>query len=232
MDVSQYTAQNTAQTLLAPKPATAGGTRISDAALTQAKALGASLGAPDGAAATDAKSASAPGGLFEQLLDTVNPLQHLPGVSSLYQSVTGDGKSALSSMAGGFLFGGPVGLAAGAASSFMELVTGKSLLGNLQAMLGIGEDNANADGSTTEKAVSVAADSRGAAQVKSGLSVQQYQAFAETTDARFSGVGANQANIAWADNLWTQSALSQATGLYEQTQTLGGGAAERTRRSA
>lgn len=73
--------------------------------------------------------------LFDTLLDTVNPLQHIPGVSTAYQAVTGDESSAVANMAGGFLFGGPVGLAAGAATSFFELLTGKSIMDHATSFL-------------------------------------------------------------------------------------------------
>ena len=39
--------------------------------------------------------------LLNTVVDAVNPLQHIPGVSTAYQSATGDTQNALSSMAGG-----------------------------------------------------------------------------------------------------------------------------------
>ncbi len=45
----------------------------------------------------------------EEIFDAVNPLQHIPIVNNLYQSMTGDSIGAISSIIGGALFGGPIG---------------------------------------------------------------------------------------------------------------------------
>ena len=49
---------------------------------------------------------------FADLVDTLNPLQHIPVVSELYRSVTGDKISPHARIAGGTLYGGPVGAVA------------------------------------------------------------------------------------------------------------------------
>lgn len=169
------------------------------------------------------------GSLFDTLLDTVNPLQHIPVVSDLYQSVTGDQSNAVANMAGGFLFGGPLGLAAGAASSFLELVTGKSLMGNAMAFLS-GDEEAPAS-STSGVAQSVAVDaSDPLAAPDKGVSLQQYQAFANASSGIHQGIGAKATDVGWADNIWTQQALKQATGSYEAQQGLGGSQTTRMER--
>lgn len=43
------------------------------------------------------------------VIDIVNPLHHIPIVSNLYQSATGDTISSVAQIVGGGLFGGPVG---------------------------------------------------------------------------------------------------------------------------
>lgn len=53
---------------------------------------------------------------FGDLIDTLNPLQHIPVISELYRSVTGDSISPQARVAGGTLYGGPVGLMASIAS--------------------------------------------------------------------------------------------------------------------
>lgn len=169
------------------------------------------------------------GGLFETLLDTVNPLQHIPVVKDLYQSVSGDQSSAVANMAGGFLFGGPLGLAAGAAGSFLELITGKSLFGNAMAFLS-GEDEAPPS-MTSGSIPSVAADANDALTAPDkGVSLQQYQAFANASSGIHQGIGARATDVGWADNLWTQQALKQATGSYESQQALGGSQTTRVER--
>lgn len=43
------------------------------------------------------------------IIDIVNPLQHIPVVSNLYQSATGDTIGAVAQIVGGAIFGGPIG---------------------------------------------------------------------------------------------------------------------------
>lgn len=65
------------------------------------------------------------GGFLDTLIDAVNPLQHLPVVSSLYREASGDGISGLARIAGGALFGGIPGLITSAAVSLFDAVTGE-----------------------------------------------------------------------------------------------------------
>ena len=46
---------------------------------------------------------------FGDIVDIVNPLQHIPMVSNLYQSATGDTMGSIAQIVGGGIFGGPVG---------------------------------------------------------------------------------------------------------------------------
>ncbi|MSQ67469.1 MAG: hypothetical protein EXR83_04655 [Gammaproteobacteria bacterium] len=48
---------------------------------------------------------------FADVLDVVNPLQHIPLVSTLYRRLTGDAIDPAMQLAGGALYGGPVGVA-------------------------------------------------------------------------------------------------------------------------
>jgi hypothetical protein len=63
---------------------------------------------------------------FDDLLDVVNPLQHLPGVAQVYRHVTGDEIGMLPRIAGGLLFGGPLGAAAATLTAGIEAGTGKT----------------------------------------------------------------------------------------------------------
>ncbi len=62
--------------------------------------------------------------LFD-LLDIVNPLQHIPVVSTLYRAVTGDTIAPMPRILGGALLGGPIGAGAAMANVFVEEATGK-----------------------------------------------------------------------------------------------------------
>lgn len=64
---------------------------------------------------------------FDDFLDIINPLQHIPFVSSLYREITGDEISPGSRMIGGTLFSGGVGLAVSFINSAIEDSTGKDV---------------------------------------------------------------------------------------------------------
>lgn len=48
---------------------------------------------------------------FGDIIDIINPLQHIPIISSIYRKVTGDVIAPAMEIAGGALFGGPLGAA-------------------------------------------------------------------------------------------------------------------------
>jgi len=62
---------------------------------------------------------------FHDVLDTINPLQHIPVVSAIYRWLTGDTPGNVARIVGDGLFGGPLGLAAGALSVAVKEETGK-----------------------------------------------------------------------------------------------------------
>jgi hypothetical protein len=77
---------------------------------------------------------------FEDVLDLINPLQHIPLISSMYRESTGDTIGAVPRVLGDALFGGGlVGAAIGAASALVnvavEAVTGKDVGGTMMALL-------------------------------------------------------------------------------------------------
>jgi hypothetical protein len=70
---------------------------------------------------------------FTDFLDTINPLQHIPIVSSIYQSISNDTLSYGAKIAGGALFGGPIGLLGSIFSSIFEQHAATGLPGSIQA---------------------------------------------------------------------------------------------------
>ncbi len=66
-------------------------------------------------------------------LDTVNPLQQLPVISTAYRELTGDTISTGSRLVGGALLGGPVGFALALVNEIVSGVTGKDIGANLYA---------------------------------------------------------------------------------------------------
>lgn len=82
------------------------------------------------------------GGKFDiyDVLDVINPLQHIPVVSTIYRENTGDQIGAVPRVLGSMLFGfGPVGAVIGAAAAAINLViegeTGKDIGGHIYTAL-------------------------------------------------------------------------------------------------
>jgi len=71
---------------------------------------------------------------FGDVLDAVNPLQHLPVVGAIYRQLTGDTMAPGARLAGGTLYGGPIGLAASVANVAVESVSGGDIGDNVFAM--------------------------------------------------------------------------------------------------
>ncbi len=71
---------------------------------------------------------------FGDLLDLINPLQHLPIISTLYRKLTGDEIAPAPRLLGGGLFGGPLGAASAAVGVAVEVATGKDIGEHVLAM--------------------------------------------------------------------------------------------------
>ncbi len=70
------------------------------------------------AARRDGSKAEAGGKLsFNDFLDTLNPLQHIPVISDIYRELTGDSISEQARVMGGTLYGGPIGLISSVATA-------------------------------------------------------------------------------------------------------------------
>lgn len=91
------------------------------------------------AAADKTQSGSDSGGGFigfiKTVIDIINPLQHIPVISTMYRHLTGDELSPVARIAGGTLYGGPIGAAMGVVNAAVESSTGKDLGGNMLAMV-------------------------------------------------------------------------------------------------
>lgn len=84
---------------------------------------------------------------FHDLLDIVNPLQHLPVVSSIYRWITGDGIGNLPRVVGDALYGGPMGFVSGLLGVLVKEESGKDIGEHVIAALTGGSDS-SATGST------------------------------------------------------------------------------------
>ncbi|WOF75825.1 hypothetical protein QMT40_003503 [Parvibaculaceae bacterium PLY_AMNH_Bact1] len=71
---------------------------------------------------------------FDDFLDMINPLQHLPVISTLYREMTGDEMEPAARIVGGAIYGGPIGAGISVAEAVIEQVTGDDLGGHVMSM--------------------------------------------------------------------------------------------------
>jgi hypothetical protein len=72
---------------------------------------------------------------FADLIDILNPLQHIPLLSSFYRALTGDQIEPAAQIMGATLYGGPVGLLAATNLALIQEVAGESSPDMLAAAL-------------------------------------------------------------------------------------------------
>jgi hypothetical protein len=80
---------------------------------------------------------------FGDFLDIINPLQHIPVVSTIYRMVTGDEIGMGARLAGGALYGGPLGVVAAGAVAGFEEASGSTVEQHIASLFGL--DNQSAD---------------------------------------------------------------------------------------
>ena len=71
---------------------------------------------------------------FGDILDLINPLQHIPIIGTIYRAITGDQISTGSSILGGGLFGGIIGAGIAVVNAVVEEVTGGKIGEHIMAM--------------------------------------------------------------------------------------------------
>jgi hypothetical protein len=87
------------------------------------------------APAAEAQAPAAEGAItFGDLLDVINPLQHIPVLSSIYRGLTGGTISQGARLAGDTLFGGPLGFLSSIVNTIVEGTTGKDIGGQVLAL--------------------------------------------------------------------------------------------------
>ena len=72
---------------------------------------------------------------FLDLIDTVNPMHHIPIIGPIYRSLTGDILNPLPRIAGSALFGGPIGASLSAAEVVLEVATGRDTGAHILTLL-------------------------------------------------------------------------------------------------
>lgn len=107
------------------------------------------------AASKDFKLFGEKGFGFRDIIDIINPLQHIPIVSTIYRRVTGDELSPGARIVGDTLFTGPIGAAVALVDTAVEYKTGRDIGGNALAML-MGDEQPDTCGT----AIAAATDSK------------------------------------------------------------------------
>jgi hypothetical protein len=72
---------------------------------------------------------------FWDFLDIINPLQHIPVISTLYRSITGDEIDPAAKIAGGTLYGGPIGAVSSLVDVAVDYGTGKDIGEHAMALI-------------------------------------------------------------------------------------------------
>lgn len=113
--------------------------------------------------ASAAQAAAAEGktqdSVFEDLLDIVNPLHHLPVVGTLYRAISGDTIGMLPKIAGNTLYGGLWGAVSAVADAAFQTITGKDFGATMLALV---TDELGLDGDNKEAAPVQVADNAAA----------------------------------------------------------------------
>lgn len=81
---------------------------------------------------------------FSDIIDIINPFQHVPLVNNIYREVTGDEISHGSRLMGGGVFGGVAGFIGAFFNSTFEMATGKTPLQEMADLL-LPENEANSE---------------------------------------------------------------------------------------
>jgi len=74
---------------------------------------------------------------FGDIIDIINPLQHLPVIGTLYRKFTGDTMKGFSEIIGGAIYGGPVGAVSSTLDVAVKECTGKDMAENALSLVGI-----------------------------------------------------------------------------------------------
>lgn len=99
-------------------------------------------------------------GGFADLIDIINPLQHIPIVGNIYRAITGDTINPVGRILGGGLFGGPIGFLSGIGSTLVAEGTGKDVGEHLLASLFDDQSSSNSSTSVAQASARYDAASR------------------------------------------------------------------------
>jgi hypothetical protein len=112
---------------------------------------------------------------WDDFLDLINPLQHIPGVAQIYRAVTGDEINGAASLLGAIPYGpfSGLGIIATVADLAIKDTTGKDMGENLVAMV-FGDDKKPSGAGTTAPADMAEAEQNGAVPVQTASRESRY----------------------------------------------------------
>lgn len=93
---------------------------------------------------------------FDDFLDVINPLQHVPLIGTAYRAITGDHIETPAKLAGGALFGGLFGFLGALGSTAYEEILGESVDETLLSFFGGGDEPTQDDPYRAQRAYSSA----------------------------------------------------------------------------
>ena len=103
---------------------------------------------------------------FGDFLDIINPLQHLPVISSIYRAITGDEIGGGARAIGGMLYGGPIGMIASGITALFDEASGGDVITHVAGLV---RDIVGDDADTAANAAENPDDVRSAAQKASAV---------------------------------------------------------------
>lgn len=146
---------------------------------------------------------------FGDLLDVVNPLQHLPIVGTIYRALTGDTISETARIAGGALYGGPFGFLGAVANMVVERETGKDIGDTALAWASDELGTSGGDAGTTALADASAGRPATAAAPINAAPVTTAAAYASAAGQQAAAQASSQAAAAQVQQAAAQQAAPQ-----------------------
>ena len=143
---------------------------------------------------------------FGDILDVINPLQHIPIVSDIYRAITGDKIAPAARMLGGGLLGGVPGLAIAAVNTALQEVTGQDA-GEMAiaSLFGDGDTDDTVPATSPETAVAAVAPevvaNPAAATVASKPIALQFAATASATETPGAAAGSSAPAMSEAQSI-------------------------------
>lgn len=167
---------------------------------------------------------------FWDFIDIINPLQHIPVVSTIYRDLTGDTISAPARIAGGMLYGGPLGFAASIGNAIVEETSGQDMGEIAMAMIFDDDTASEPPGTAVASRTSGAAEAppAGTAErpVPTDVAARTNEPPVKADNAGAAAVSQMQANNAALQALLKDMGLSQPATASNQPATAPQGPAQ------